>query len=144
MIDSTFIPLVDYDDLFWLVYLVPDSNYRYVEYPDSGNTSKNSTNSSKKCKPTRNKIPSNSNTCGVQDRQDSDTDEENAAEGSIISSTENSNTIAASNTANLPVRLTVPDVNYGYRPVELLHDRLGHVGHARLERTKNRSVGLEN
>ena len=113
VIDGTFIPHVDYDDLFWLVYLVPDSNYKYVEYPDSESTSNNSTNSSKKCKPTRNKIPSSSNTCGVQDRQDSDTDEENAAEGSIISSAKNSSTIAASDTANLPARLTVPDVNYG-------------------------------
>ena len=27
MVDGSFVPLVDYDGLFWLVYLVPDSNY---------------------------------------------------------------------------------------------------------------------
>ena len=76
----------------------------------------------------------------------SDEGSEIAAEGAIISSKNNitpTTTITASDTANLPNRLTVPDVDYGYRPVELLHDRLGHVGRCRLERTKNRSIGLD-
>ena len=131
MVDGPFVPLVDYDGRFWLVYLVPDSNYKYVDHFSSKNSKKNKMSSQKNA----------SNTCDAQGRTVDRVANETAAGGSIANTSKN--TIVASDVERSPANVKVPDINYGYNPSELLHDRLGHIGRTRLEATKNRSTGLE-
>lgn len=92
----------------------------------------------------RNKMSSQknaSNTCDVQGRTVDRVANETAAGGSMEDTSKN--TIVASDVERSPANVKVPDINYGYNPSELLHDRLGHIGRTRLEATKNRSTGLE-